>query len=69
MIVDEREILLMLPSMSTELNQLIGVIGIWSDHFGLAHLGATYFEFVWRESASEPSPPEPEEKVSPATDE
>jgi len=62
-IVDEREILLMLPSMSTGLNQLIGVIGIWSDHFGLAHLGATYFEFAWRESASEPSPPVHEGKV------
>ncbi len=54
-IVDEREILLMLPSVSTDLEQLIGVIGIWSDHFGLAQLGATYFEFLWREAGPESS--------------
>jgi sugar-specific transcriptional regulator TrmB len=49
-IVDEREIILMLPSVTPDLEQLIGMIGIWSDHFGLAQLGATYFEFLWRES-------------------
>lgn len=54
-IVDEREILLMLPSVTTDLEQLIGVIGIWSDHFGLAQLGATYFEFLWMEAGPESS--------------
>ena len=61
-IVDEREIILMLPSVTPDLEQLIGMIGIWSDHFGLAQLGATYFEFLWRESGEKQDTKDPHTK-------